>query len=519
MGAQVWLIVAAFGTLYHFLLRYLSPKYDPREPKLLPQSIPLVGHVIGMVRHGLGYYTTLRKCRDVPSPIFSMSMLNKKLYVVTSAALVSTIQRSAKFISFEPFLNEVADWLAGIKGDGLKLLQEPIKGGGSLSSAMVHAMATAISGTSLDKMNNTMISFLQVSMEELSTAAEDPIDLYAWCRDAMTTASSEAVWGAKNPLRSKEVQDTFWDYETNLLMLYINILPQFTAQKPFKAREKLVKEFLKFYEADGQWEASELSLVRWKIQHEAGATVENIARMEVTLCVGVLSNTVPTLFWTTFEIFSRPELLLNLRQEVWDNAVHVSVGPEGNTVHTLDVTDIRNKCTLLLATFQEVLRLRSSSATIRTVLEDIEINNQYLLKKGSMLQLPSPFLNLEESTWGTDSANFNPYRFIDCDKEKVGRLRSKGYMSWGTSPHMCPGRHFASGEILPAVAMFLVRYDITPVEGTWRHLSINREVIAASIPPPKEKFLVKFSERNGQDALKWEFRPSAEHGRLKLVTG
>lgn len=139
-----------------------------------------------------------------------MSMLNKKLYVVTSAALVSTIQRSAKFISFEPFLNEVADWLAGIKGDGLKLLQEPIKGGGSLSSAMVHAMATAISGTSLDKMNDTMISFLQVSMEELSTAAEDPIDLYAWCRDAMTTASSEAVWGAKNPLRSKEVQDTFW---------------------------------------------------------------------------------------------------------------------------------------------------------------------------------------------------------------------------------------------------------------------------------------------------------------------
>lgn len=302
-------------------------------------------------------------------------------------------------------------------------------------------------------------------------------------------------------------------------MLYINILPQFTAKKPFKARERLVKEFLKFYEANGQWEASELSLARWQIQHEAGATIENISRMEVTLCVGVLSNTVPTLFWTTFEIFSRPELLLKLRQEVWDNAVHVSVSSEGNTVHTLDVADVRNKCTLLLATFQEVLRLRSSSATIRTVLEDIEINNQHLLKKGSMLQLPAPFLNLEESTWGSDSANFNPYRFIDCDKEKVGRLRSKGYMSWGTSPHMCPGRHFASGEILPAVAMFLVRYDITPVEGNWQHPSINREVIAASIPPPKEKFLARLSERDNRDALKWEFRPSAEHGRFKLVTG
>lgn len=59
MGAQVWLIVAALGTLCHLLFGYLSPKYDPREPKLVTQSIPLVGHVIGMVRHGLGYYTTL----------------------------------------------------------------------------------------------------------------------------------------------------------------------------------------------------------------------------------------------------------------------------------------------------------------------------------------------------------------------------------------------------------------------------------------------------------------------------
>ncbi|EFR05040.1 hypothetical protein MGYG_08045 [Nannizzia gypsea CBS 118893] len=516
MGAQVWLVVAAIGTICHFLFGYLSPKYDPREPKPLSQTIPLIGHAIGMARHGLGYCTALR---DVPSPIFSMSMLNKKFYVVTSATLVSAIQRSAKFISFEPFLNDVGDRLAGIKGDGLKLLQEPTKSGGSLSTAMVHAMATAISGSGLDKMNAIMINFLQASMDELATATEDPIDLFAWGRDAMTTASSEAVWGAKNPLRRKEVQDMFWEYELNLTMLYVNILPQLTAQKSYRAREELVKEFIKFYEVNGQWEASELSLVRWKIQHEAGANIENIARMEATLCIGVLSNTVPSLFWLTFDIFSRPELLEKLRQEVWENAVHPSVDSEGNTVHSLDVADIRNKCTLLLATFQEMLRIRSNSATIRTVLEDVEVNNQYLLKKGSMLLLPAQFLNLEGSTWGSDSADFNPYRFIDGDREKGGRLRSKGYMSWGTSPNMCPGRHFASGEILPAVAMLLVRYDITPVDGTWHQPSINREAVAASIPPPKERFLVKFSTRESQDAVKWEFRPSQEHGRYKLVTG
>ncbi|KAF3492263.1 uncharacterized protein GIQ15_01780 [Arthroderma uncinatum] len=517
MGAQIWLVIAAIATACHFLSRYISPKYDAREPQPLSPTIPLIGHVVGILRHGLQYYG---KIRGVVRPAFSMNMLNTKIYVVSSASLVPMIQRASKTISFDPFLSGAAERMAGIKkGDGLKLLQETESGGGGVNVAVVHAMKPSLLGSGLDKMNATMIKHLQRSIDELSASGGGPIDLHQWCRDAITVASSESVWGAKNPMRSKDLQEAFWEYDSNLTMLLFNTLPQIIARKPYKAREKIVQEFIKFYEAGGQWEASELAFARWKTQHDAGATTENIARLESSLCVGVLSNTVPATFWTLFEIFSRPELLAKLRQEVWENAVHVSVDADGNTVNIVDLADIRNKCTLLIATFQEVIRLRSNSASTRIVLDDIEINNQYLLKKGTMVHMPTLLINREESTWGSDAAEFNPLRFINGSNEKGSRLRPTGYLSWGSSPNMCPGRHFATGEILSTVAMFMARYDITPTSGSWRPPAINGSAIAASMSPPGEKFMVKFSVREGQDTAKWDFKVTEGQGKFKLVTG
>ena len=41
------------------LIRF-APRYDPREPHLLPQKVPFLGHVFGLLQHGLKYYTMMR---------------------------------------------------------------------------------------------------------------------------------------------------------------------------------------------------------------------------------------------------------------------------------------------------------------------------------------------------------------------------------------------------------------------------------------------------------------------------
>ncbi|KAL9117460.1 MAG: hypothetical protein Q9187_006004 [Circinaria calcarea] len=272
--------------------------------------------------------------------------------------------------------------------------------------------------------------------------------------------------------------------------LLLRILPKITARKAFRARERIVASFVKYYKAGGQENSSQMTYGRWKTQHDAGATVEDIARLETAAGIGILSNTVPSTFWTLFEIYSRPELLTKLRKEISKNALHID---GSSATHIIDLADIKDQCPLLLSTFQEVLRLRSNGAPTRLVYKDIVLNDQYLLKAGGVLQMPSECINRESSTWGASSSEFNPARFV-ANGEPKQSSRATGFMSFGASPNVCPGRHFATGEIVAMVAMLLLRYDITP-NYSWARPKLNPKAIAVSVTPPREEFKVTVSPR------------------------
>lgn len=308
-------------------------------------------------------------------------------------------------------------------------------------------------------------------------------------------------------------------YESNLSILLLNILPNITARKAFKAREKIVASFLKFYEAGGQENSSELTHGRWKAQHSAGASNENIARLETAASIGILSNTVPSAFWTLFEIYSRPELLGKLREEIGSNALHVGSSING-AKHTrvIDLAAIKAHCPLFLSTFQEVLRLRSNGAPTRVVSKEIMLNGQYLLKAGSVLQMPSQLINRESSTWGENAEEFSPSRFITNAQAKEHK-RATGFMSFGASPNICPGRHFATGEIMALVGMMVLRYNITPLSGSWDSPKLNPRALAASVTPPIGEFRVSISPRKVIDSTSWSFRVTKGETKFGLITG
>ena len=88
----------------------------------------------------------------------------------------------------------------------------------------------------------------------------------------------------------------FRDFESDLGMLTLRIFPRITARKAFKSREKIVASFVKYFEAGGQENSSQMTYQRWKTQHDAGATIEDIARLETAAGIGILANTVPSIF-------------------------------------------------------------------------------------------------------------------------------------------------------------------------------------------------------------------------------
>lgn len=301
--------------------------------------------------------------------------------------------------------------------------------------------------------------------------------------------------------------------EHNIGYLLMDFAPWLVARKAWKAREHLVQSFVEYYEAGGQLNSSQMSYTRWKKQLDGGATQENVARMEALMGLGILSNTVPSSFWAIFDLYSRPELLEEVRNEVRENAVSV----DSDGTHTLNLGDIRDKCPLLLGSFEETLRLRSKSAQLRVIFEDTMLEDKYLIKEGSILLMPSVVLNRSVAAWGADANEFNPRRYMDLDTDK--KQKASAWMSFGVTPHVCAGRHFVTGEILAMLAMLVLQFDILPAGGKWVEPPCDISAMAASLLPPKGQTLVTFREREDYKGVSWTSHVSKGKGRFGLIIG
>lgn len=82
---------------------------------------------------------------------------------------------------------------------------------------------------------------------------------------------------------------------------------------------------------------------------------------------------------------SKPELLEDIRREVYENAAHIDSETKSAVI---DLSDIREHCPFIVAVFQENLRLRMSGRATAVVYEDVVLDNKYLLKVGCMVQIP-----------------------------------------------------------------------------------------------------------------------------------
>jgi cytochrome P450 len=125
---------------------------------------------------------------------------------------------------------------------------------------------------------------------------------------------------------------------------------------------------------------------------------------------------------------------------------------------------------LLSSVFTETLRLRMSTIPTRQLRADLEVDG-YLLKAGNCVMLPSwlAHTDAEWSTEGHPATMFWAERFLPSDNgggDSVTSSQPKAgrYFPFGGGSSMCPGRFFAKQEILTAVAVMILKFDIEFVE-------------------------------------------------------
>ena len=274
--------------------------------------------------------------------------------------------------------------------------------------------------------------------------------------------------------------------------------------------------FLEYFKKDGHKSGSVLIQTRHATSTRNGIPLEDIARYEVGGGLAVLANTPLALFWTILYIYSNPSALQDCRTEA-EAVMSTSTGPHGNLVRSLDVTSVKSNCPIITSTFQEVLRLCSIGVSVRQVMQDTLLNEKYLLKRDSTILLPTIVPHSDRSIWGSDVSSFNHMRFVKGDassKVKSGLQNNpspSSFRGFGGGSTLCPGRHFASTEILATVIMLLMRYDLKPINGDWVLPTNKNTNFALSIMAPDNDVEVRVTLREGFEEGDWAFNlPDSE---------
>ena len=294
------------------------------------------------------------------------------------------------------------------------------------------------------------------------------------------------------------------DFDNDLNLLLIDIAPAVIARKGHKGRHKVAHAFKRFYETDPRGRSSAFAEARYTANTKYGMTTLDMGRLEVGSLIGILVNAVPTVVYMLYHIFSDEILLQDIRAEL-----EMIIRPEkefDKLALNLNLSSLKQKSFLLLSTLQEVLRVYSRGASSRLVMEDTILNGQYFLEKGSILMMPTSVIHSDPSAWG--ETEFLARRFLQkgfATQEPTKRSSAASYRPFGGGATLCPGRHFASAEILALTAMIVYKYDLVPTSGRWTVPSPYQTSLATNIFPPKTDIEVRVSMRSGLEETQWIF--------------
>lgn len=243
---------------------------------------------------------------------------------------------------------------------------------------------------------------------------------------------------------------------------------------------------------------------RYEVNRKHNVPLADIERFDLSLSIGLLVNTTPAAAWVLYYVYSHSSLLTDLRAML-SSYVHVSsnLSDTNCPVFRADIAGIIAGCPLLMSIVQETLRVRATNASGRKVLKDTMLDDQYLLKQGSMLLMPSAELHTDASAWGLTVKDFDPQRFMKRGSQE-SKIPSGAYRVFGGGNALCPGRFFSVIEIIAFTTVMVLKYDLSPVSGDWVMPKCHPHILT-SILTPVEDIRIRIRKREGYEHQSWKF--------------
>ncbi|KAJ0164930.1 25-hydroxycholesterol 7-alpha-hydroxylase [Colletotrichum tanaceti] len=505
-----YVAVAVVLALAMFIHRVSSPEMDRREPPPMKPTIPVVGHLVGMIRHQSGYFKTLEN-RNMA--VATLPILNGKLYGIWEPAVIQSVYRN-RLLSFEPFAVEFGQREIGFGNAMLKVIQET-----TLLPEFFDSIHQSMTAANLHRMNANALKYVSDALDGVCDGSEtfEATNFFVWVRNLMTMATTEALYGPGNPLRkSANLMEDICVFDTDLPLLMLGVAPSITARKCYYARQRLQAALGEYYGNNGDYHEDAAQIVRSRaaVLRKHGISGKEVGMFEIALLHAATSNTIPTLFWFMAQVFSRPELVYELRKEVLPVAKRGS-----NDDVTINIGTINERCPLLVSCYREAIRLSNQGMGNRKVLEDTTVTDgkgqSYLLKKGCNVQVSAQVLHRLENAWGPDSASFKADRFVvksgkeHAESEKMKRA---AFIPFGGGRHLCPGRSFAFAENLGLMTSLLAGFEVSLLDQNMKETEEIPDAAGCSMtgavvkPVDKgEGYGIRIRRRNGWESVKWRY--------------
>ena len=124
-----------------------------------------------------------------------------------------------------------------------------------------------------------------------------------------------------------------------------------------------------------------------------------------------------------------------------------------------DLADKLGRCSQWNAMFDELLRMRSSTMSVRSVLKSMMVGGKEP-RVGTKVSVQCHQLRFNAPVFGANAAIFN----VECFLASKGSNRSPSYRPFGGRTTHCPGRFIAREEALAFSALDFKHFDIALYE-------------------------------------------------------
>lgn len=101
-----------------------------------------------------------------------------------------------------------------------------------------------------------------------------------------------------------------------------------------------------------------------------------------------------------------------------------------------------------------------------------------------MVLIPSTVQHSSSTAWGDGVNDFDHKRFVK--EPGVKKYNPVAFRAFGGGATLCPGRHFASTEILAFASVIILRFDVKPLSREGWSTAAYKETNAAFRVPRKD---------------------------------